>query len=234
MPTTLGDLRSEVLDELKIDPNMKVNSPTLLNRNINRAVRKIQQDVTYSMPENVKVVVLAVGTQEVNLPERFIKIANPNGVKIGTSTPLYPADYVQLLGAFDLTVNTGQPYQYYVRKTSATQYVMGFFPSPTQNYSVTVPYYEKLQEMAVNTDESPLPDIYDEAIVYYAVFATLKRIKGFEAKAKEYYQYYKDELQSVQASAQVPDQYSLQVGHQRLPDNYYVSPKAFGGDFYGV
>jgi len=233
MATTLTDLRSQLLDELKIDPNQKINSTLLLNRNINRALRKVEQSVGYALPENVTSAVISTtsGTNESNLPSDFKRIANPHGVKVGGSTPLFPVDYVALLGFTDVAVNSGQPTQYYIRKSSSSQWVIGFNPTPASTYAVTIPYYKKLTEMTDDSDESPLEEEYDEPIVQYAAYLTMRRIKGFEQKAADYRASYREAIADVVGNSMMANQYDNKVSGQRRERGYYWNPRGLGGNY---
>lgn len=236
MGTTLEDLRSQLLSELKIDPNSRINSVSLLNRNINRGLRKVQQETNYSLPDNVTSTTISTtsGTQEENLPSDFMRIASPHGVKLNDNTPLYPVDYVGLLGQENLSTDSGQPLRYYIRKTSSSQWVIGFYPGPDSSYTITVPYYKKLTEMSSNSDESPLDEDYDESIVQYAAYLTMRRIKGFESKAADFLDFYKEAIADVTANTQAANQYAIKVGYERTPSGVTPNPKSFGDNTYSV
>jgi len=226
MATQLSDLRSQLLSEIKIDPNNRINSVALLNRNINRSIRKIQQDANYSLPQNVEIATITTvsGTQESTLPSNFIRVASPQAVKIGGSTPLYPVDYVALTGVTDPATDSGRPIRYYVRKDDA-RWAIGFSPVPDSGFTVTVPYYKKLTEPTGDTDESPLDDMYDEAIVQYAAFLTMRRIKGYEDMATAFLVYYREAVDDVTVNTQTADQYSSRVGMQRRGRGAYYNPR---------
>lgn len=229
--STLLQLQSQLLDEIKVDPNKRINSNTLLNRNIRRALDRIQEDTNYSLPENLKVAIITPNAQEKDLPADFKRIAEPHGVKLGQSTPLFPVDYVALLGQFSLTENTGGPTQYYVRMNNNV-WVIGFFPVPQTQYDVTVPYYAFLINPVADSDYSPLPTEYDEAVVQYAAYLTMRRIRGFETQAQEYLAFYKDALNIVTQNTQMANRHALKFGMQRRQNYGYWNAKSPDGPNY--
>ena len=169
MATTLSALRSQVLDELKIDPNSRVNSTALINRALVRALRRIQQDAGHNLPYNVTSTTVTANAQEKDLPADFRRIAMPHGVKAGDSSCLVPVEYTELLGSRDLTDSIGIPSMYYIRY-DGTNWVIGFEGTPSGSETITIPYLKKLTEMSADTDESPLPEEYDMMLTDSAVF----------------------------------------------------------------
>lgn len=87
--------------------------------------------------------------------------------------------------------------------------------------------------MTDDTDESPLNEDYDEAIVTYAVYLTMRRIKGFEEMAASYRLIYRDIMGVILSTDQVPNQYELRVGYERRPSSgtEYISPRAIGDNY---
>lgn len=220
--STLAELRSQVSDEIQNDPGLRVSSGTLIDKNLNKSVVYIQQQNGYSLPENLDVDIISANAQEMNLNTDFIRVADPNGVKINTMTPLQPINYTQLLGMFDLS-NTGQPVYYYIRK-NGNNWVIGFYPSPNSTYTVTVPYNKSLPTMTALVD-CPLTSDYDQALVEYALYLTLRRIRGYEKKALEYLQYFEDSSKKVKASRMNANSQAMSFNQQRYQD-YYWGPKA--------
>lgn len=230
MASTLLQLRSQLITELDIDPQQGLNSSALLNRNILRALRKVQQDTGYSLPENSATYSFVPDSQEENLPSNFIRIGSPHGVKIGDSNPLYPVDYFDILGKYSLTDSTGAPASYYIRKSGA-QWIIGFYPVPDGSQTVTIPYYKKLTEMSADTNESPLDEDFDEAIVQYSAYLTIRRKQGFEQKAANYLSFYKETINSVIGTRKSYNEYDLHVGHQRTVA-YRPGPRQAGGNLF--
>jgi hypothetical protein len=212
--STLASLVSDLADELKYDPQQTVNSQLLLERNLNRALRKVQEDSGYGLPENqdVDLITLVAGTSEYALNDDFIKIGEPDSVKIDDSTPLRAVQYNDILGRTDIT-DQGKPICYYIRKVG-TAYNIGFYPTPSSSATVTVPYLQILPDMTSVVD-SPLPTDYDEALVLYSVYLTNRRIVGYEAKAQEYLAYYKELIRGIKATRLAYDRQSLRFGYQR-------------------
>lgn len=223
MATTLAQLRDRVVEEIKIDPNNRINSTALIDRNINRALKKIQQDLSFSIPEAIKIYSFSATGSEVALPTDFQKVANPSSVKIGDSTPIVPVEYVELIGRRDLT-DSGQPYQYYIRY-DGTQYVIGFYPAPDSSKTITLPYYATLPELT-SAQDSPLPDQYDLAIIDYATYLTMRRLPGYENKAADFMNFYKDDIQDIAANNMIRNAGSLNMGMARYTESYYYNPRS--------
>lgn len=229
MATTLAQLRADVVEEIKKDPNNRVSSATLIDKNINRALKKVQQDLNFSIPEAIKVDTITTSANEVALASDFQKVANPNSVKISDSTRIFPVQYTELIGTRNMN-DTGQPYQYYIRY-DGTQYVIGFYPRPTSSQTVTLPYYAVLPELTDAVD-SPLPSQYDIAIVEYATYLTLRRLPGSEAKAADYLAFYKDDIQDIAANNMIKDAGAINFGMERVTEQFMYNPRGESG-YYG-
>lgn len=198
--STLAQLRAQVTDEIQNDPSLRVSSSTLIDKNLNLALLRIQSETQYGLGENLDIFTTSSGEQEVDLPSDFVRVADPNGVKSGTGTPITPIEYSQLLGMFALTGQnsvSGTPLYYYIRNVDGT-WRIGFYPIP-QGSTITVPYNKKLPEMTSSVD-SPLSSDFDEPLVLYATYATLRRIKGYEEKADRYFKLYKDAIAFIKSS----------------------------------
>lgn len=229
--STLAQLRSYVTDEIQNDPSLRVSSATLIDRNLNRALDRLQSECGYDLPENLDVFTTTDATQEVNLPSDFVRIADPNGVKSGSGTPIVAIEYTQLLQMFDLSSTSGQPMYYYVRNVDGT-WKIGFYPIP-QGTTITVPYNKKLPTMTSGVN-SPLSDDYDEALVTYATYLTMRRIKGYEEKANRYFQMYKDAANYIKSSRMNYNSQALSFDGQRFSNGQFYSPLAFTGyPYYG-
>lgn len=224
MATTLANLKSELLDELKIDPTQRINSTVLLERNINKAYQKIQRDFGYDLPECRTVYTWTPTTQESNLPSDFVRVGEPYGVKIGDQTPVYPADYEALLNNYNLS-DAGQPINYWIRY-NGTQNVIGFYPNPsTGSYPATLTYLRELPELT-SSQSTVLDAEFDELIITYSVYLTMRRIKGYEQKAAEYKAMYESEKKTILANRGIQTTGAIRFGMQRRPRNFFVSPKA--------
>lgn len=234
MSTTLLDLLSQVRDEIKVDPKGTVNSDTLLTRNLNRALLKIQQDTSFDLPENYGFHLFDTqsGVNEYDLPDDFQRMAEPQSVKMDTNTPVYPSDYTTIIGQYDLENVGGIPTLYYVRK-EGTQWRIGFYPVPGQVTNVTVPYLRKLPDIT-ETQPNPLPQEYDEVIVLYAAYATLRRIPGYEEQANKNYQTYKELSKSLLSNSLSYNRHSLKFGTQRRQRGINPNPRAITDNTYNL
>lgn len=230
MATTLEQLRDRVNEEIKIDPNNRVSSPTLIDNNLNEALRKVQQDLSFSLPENLKVALITANAQEKELPSDFQKIAQPDSLKLGDSTPISPTRYERILQSRNLT-DTGQPYLYYIR-WDGSNYVIGFYPSPRTSFTITVPYYAELPTMT-DSQDSPLPSQYDIALIEYATYLTMRRLPMYEQKAIEHLSFYKESIKGIAANNAIRDASGYYFGYERYDDNYFYNPRGVGRDDYG-
>jgi hypothetical protein len=232
--TTLANLVSQVRDEIKIDPKGSINSTVLIERNLNRALRKIQEDTNYDLPDNAAYASLnlVAGTLEYDLPTDFMKMAEPQSVKLDSSTPIYPSDYNTLLASYDLSQGGGAPTKYYVRKESGA-WKMGFYPLPGNSGVITAPYLKKLQEMDADND-SPLPSEYDELLVLYASYLTLRRIPGYEQQSEVDYRAYKELSKSLLANSLMYNRHSMRFGTQRRQRGINPNPRAISSNTFNV
>lgn len=234
MATTLSDLVSQVRDESKIDPNGSISSDALIERNLNRALRKIQERASYDLPENQDVATINVtaGTREYALPSDFKRVAEPQSVKYDGSSAIYPGDYNSLLGNFDLNDTGATPQQYYIRY-DGSDWVIGFYPTPSDSQTVTVPYLKSLPEMS-SAQDSPLPVDYDEVMVLWATYATLRRIPGYEEQANAMYQQYDLLIRSLMANTLSYNRHALRYGTQRRTRGVSPNPKAATGNIFNT
>lgn len=230
--STLAQLRSYVTDEIQNDPSLRVSSATLIDRNLNRALERVQADSGYDLPENLDVFTTNGTTQEINLPSDFVRIADPNGVKTGTGTPIMAVEYTQLLQMLDLNTTSGPPVYYYVRNEDGT-WKIGFYPVPNGT-TITVPYNKKLPTMTTLVD-CPLSADYDDALVTYAVHLTMRRIKGYEDKAARYMQMYRDVSNYIKAARMNYNSQALSFTGQRYGRSEFYSTRAFPNyPYYGI
>ena len=226
--TTLSGLIDQLRDEIKIDPKGTINSDTLLTRNINRALRRIQEDTSYDLPENQGVALVSVqsGVREYDLPTDFKRMGEPQSVKWGKSTILSPSDYNTLLAHYDLDDNASTSNRYYIRKESG-DWKIGLYPIPSSSEIVTAPYLKSLPEISASQD-SPLPTDFDEVIVVYASYLTLRRLPGYEQQSMINYQAYKELLKPLLANALTYNRHALRFTHQRR-GRFTPNPKSVGG-----
>lgn len=188
--TTTVELISQVVDELKTDPNLRINSATLITRRLNSAIRNIQARAGYSFTRNQEVLTFS-GAFEYALPANFAVASRPNSVKCGQRI-LSPELYHDLVARNDINT-VGEPNFYYIRY-DGTQDVIGVYPRSQQ--TLIVPVNNKLEPID-NITPSPLPDDFDDAIVYYTIYLLMKRIRGFEEKAREYLEHFNIEFRGV-------------------------------------
>jgi hypothetical protein len=224
--STLFELRSQLITEIDIDPNSRNFSTPTLNQNINRGVRKVQQDANYALPENRKVFTFTPSSQETNLPADFVKVGAPESVKQGDSTKMFAIDYFELLGLANLTDSSGSSARYYIRK-DASQWIVGVYPFGGTDV-VTLPYYGKLEEMAVDNDECSLDDTFDDAVVQYAKYLTMRRKKGFEQQAVLALEGYTQAYDDAGGNRIAYNEFDLKVSCQNYPSGWDYNPRGMG------
>lgn len=181
--TTLSGLRSRTRTELKIDPNGRVWSDNVLNQNINQAVKQIQQDGDYNwfFNDNVYSVPTVVSTATYAMPSNYVRL-ELGSIK-WNNNPLDPRDYRTLFRDFDLT-QEGTPGWYYLRGTN-----VGLYPIPNAVQTLTYLYRGSLTSMSADTDDSGMPDTFDEAICAYAEFLCWMDVKDREAQERAFEKY---------------------------------------------
>lgn len=191
MNTTRGQLKGFISDEFISDPNFRISNQEALNRAINHAVRIIQSDTSFSLPENVRVITVSGGPEFV-MPNDFEQASAPSSVKMGGRL-LTPASYVDLVGRGDMDLDGTADY-YYTREEDGDK-IIGVYPRQTGN--LTIAYNRSLGAMELDTDESPLPPEYDHLVTFYALFLLFKRYRGYEDKARDYLDFYNEEKRKV-------------------------------------
>jgi hypothetical protein len=211
MVTTQAQLLSIFTDEIKMDPDRSVNGQSLIVRNLNAAQRKVQAQTLYGLPENQEVLVINLTGADITLPADFLAIAEPNSVKKDASSLLAPLDYNNILGTYDLT-KSGQASGYYIKESNGS-FLFNTYPLDGSGV-VTIPYIKSLPEIS-SIQNLALPDDYVNAVVYYAIYLTLKRIRGYEQKAAEYMAYYKEEVQGILARRLSYSRHALKFGSPR-------------------
>lgn len=166
--STLQTLRSNLRSELKTDPNGRVWSDSVLDRNINEAVRTIQQDGSFSWffndGQHTESSVVGQGTYD--LPEDFARL-ELRGIKYDNYM-LSKRDYRQVFDSYDLT-QQGNPSVYYLRASGGVQQ-FGILPLPNSVKVISFLYRKLLPLMTSDTDESGMPSDFDEAIQAYAEY----------------------------------------------------------------
>lgn len=157
--STLVDLRGRARQEYtKIDPNGKIWDNNILDIFVNESYTKIQRACNYDLQENENTYTLPItGASEYSLPTDFVRLedikANGGGLLKKSK------QYVNGLVAVSST-----PQYYYLFKNK-----IGFYPAPTGTDTIEMIYKKKLPKIT-DTQDSELPDDYDEVIGLYACY----------------------------------------------------------------
>lgn len=193
--STLSTLRSRVrLEKVRIDPNGRIQSDTILNSNINQAVTQIQQDGDFGWHFNDAEysVATVASTATYALPSDFVRIEKGT-VKWNTSL-LERADYNWLVRTNSSLAVDGTPAYYYLRGVN-----IGLFQRPNEIQNLTFNYRKKLAAMAADGTDSGLPSDFDEAIIQYATYLCFAPFAGKEDKALQAVQAYNEAMKGLNA-----------------------------------
>lgn len=186
-------LRTAVRNELKIDPNGRIWSDSVINSALVKAVTKIEQDGNYDWhfndAENSQSTVISTGTY--NLPTGFVRVEGPvkwNGQVLDSTS------YKYLKSAYSTLAVDGTPTVYYLRGS-----LIGLFQRPDAIQTLEYPYRKELTAMSSDSDDSGMESKFDEAITQYASYLCWKQIQGREDKATQAIQYYKEAMEGLYA-----------------------------------
>lgn len=161
----LQTLRGYLREEMRKDPNGRIQSDALLNRNINSAVEQICADFNYEFPvcdgENTASTVISQAAY--TLPSDFVRIEQ--GTVNYDSSPLDLADYRWLKNTFVNLAQDGTPTFYYLRNGA-----LNLFPRPSAIKTLNFSYRKGPADMVNNTDNCFLSDVFNKAITFYSSY----------------------------------------------------------------
>ncbi len=191
----LSALRSRVrLEKVRIDPNGRIQSDSILNNNINQAVTQIQQDGDFGWhfndAEHSVATVVSTGTYA--LPSDFVRLEM--GTVKWNAQPLDRAGYNWLVRTNSSLAVDGTPSYYYLRGVN-----IGLFQRPDAIQNLTFNYRKKLAAMAADGTDSGLPSDFDEAIIQYATYLCFSPFAGKEDKALQAVQAYNEAMKGLNA-----------------------------------
>lgn len=187
-------LRDNLRDELKIDPSGKIWSDSILNRNLETAKRKVQQEGDYQWFFNdaKHSDTTVASTAEYALPSDFVRIEGEtvkyNGIKV-LPTPLQ-----DLERQYTTLTAEGTPSVYYLRGLN-----IGFYQIPNAAQTFTFLYRQKLDDYSADASDSGMPSDFDEAMVQYAAYLCWNDIQGRSDKAVEAVQNFKEAMEGLNA-----------------------------------
>jgi len=191
--TQLAILLDEVQLEIKSNPNFNISSRDLIIKNLNRSQKKLLRDFGYQVPQTRAVFTTTItsGTKEIALPDDFVISYNPSYLTIG-GVKLQPAEETEMLDTkifnsytdprFDIVYDGG--YKIILQDNSNLSGDVVFY------YHKSLPDISESQEFLLDND-------FDELIVYHTVYLTLRRLRGEESRASDYYNEYLDLLNGV-------------------------------------
>lgn len=187
-------LRDNLRDELKIDATGKVWSDSILNRNLEVAKRKIQQDGDFQWHfndgENSEAAV--VSQREYDLPSDFVRIEESTVRYDGTLLDKTTLNQLRRQNK-DLTTD-GRPAVYYLRGNS-----LGLYLRPDDTLTIDYLYRKRLADFVDDSTDSGMPAEFDEAQIQYASYLCWNDIQGRADKALEAIQNYKEMMEGLYA-----------------------------------
>lgn len=204
--TDLSSLRSQLNDEVKIDKNDKLWSPTTKNQFLNQAYFQVQKDLNFKTRQNQAApytIPTVTGTQEYALPSDFIRVqlVTWDGQKI------YPIDYIHLKSQ-NLGMAQGKPYEYYLYGGN-----IGFYPIPSTGTGLL--YYLKRLPLMTASQDSVLPSDFDLAVVKYAAYLLWSTPRGNRQTAQEKVTDYEQIMNTLRMAYIYEDTANMTFGIQR-------------------
>lgn len=210
------DLRRDLRDEFKTDPNGRIWQDRELNKFLGQAYLKIQADTNFNLPENQAApdtFDTVAGTQEYSLPSNFGRM---NQVLISSSN--YPLEEVEIGALYQMFPQTvsGSPARYYLRNDK-----IGLHPIPNAVQTITRIFVNRFTFPA---DDTTVIDYNDDeiagAIVKYAAYLAWSAPRGNRQTATEKLQDYNELMKSVKLH-KIFRQRTLQYKTVRNTGQYY-------------
>lgn len=211
------DLRQDLRDEFKTDPNGRIWQNRELNKFLGQAYLQIQADTNFNLPENQAApdtFSTAAGTQEYNLPANFGRM---NKVLIANSNfPLEEIELGALYEKFPAQTESGSPTRFYLRNNK-----IGLHPIPNAVQTITRLFVNRFTFPANDSDLIEYDD--DEiagALVKYAAYLAWSAPRGNRQTAIEKLQDYKELMKAIKLH-KIFRQRTLQYKTVRNTGQYY-------------
>lgn len=191
MAKTRQNIRDYLRGELKIDVNGRVWSDSVLNRNIEVARARIQQDGDFgwSFNDGESTIPTVASTGEYSLPTDFarLEVVQYEGKNLAQATK---QALIQNMGSVAVD---GIPSYYYLFGDK-----IGFYARPSETAkTITIMYRKKLAEFSTDASTETMPDEFIEAIVQYAAYLAWSDVQGREDKAIQAMQNYKEQIDGL-------------------------------------
>lgn len=179
--STLQDIRLKTRSNyIKIDTNGKIWWDNTLDSIINRAYFQLQKDWWHKRPQqyanNTQNTI--GGTQEYDLPSNFIKLdlARYEWQELSKASK---SDIKRIYA----TMTNGKPYAYYIYGTK-----IWLFPVPDTIGVLDLDYYKKLEKLS-STQDSELPEEFDDAICAYSAYLAFNSVNKTDKASIMYADY---------------------------------------------
>ena len=192
--SSLIELRAIARDlYLKIDPNWKIRSNSTLDWYINRGYLQVQKDWWNRRREQQAdwVITTIAGTSSYPYPSDFLKIT----AIVNNTLELYKTTKDDILRR-GLIANTWIPTAYYIYWSS-----IWLFPIPVSIQTISYNYIKRLPKITESQD-SLLPEDFDDAICLYAVYLGCMSVEKND-KASSTYSEYQNTLSTLLFTYQV-------------------------------
>lgn len=174
--STIETIRTGVTD-LTRDPNYRVWSTATVDRAINIAYTRMQQDLIGMFASNTtQSISIVAGTQEYALNSNFMILKNVN-IWEQTLTKINKKDAIQNPDA------VWTPLYYYIDNTN-----IGLYPTPTESWTLTV-FYSKSFDVVSESTDIMSPVFIDTALIYLTASILFKQVWKFDfgnIREKEY------------------------------------------------
>lgn len=192
--SSLIELRAIARDlYLKIDPNWKIWNNSTLDWYINRGYLQVQKDWGNRRREQQAdwMITTIAATSNYPYPSDFLKIT---GI-VNDTLELYKTYKEDILKNWLIT-NTGIPTAYYIYGSN-----IWLFPIPTSTQTISYTYNKRLPKITESQD-SVLPEYFDDAICLYAVYLGCISVEKND-KASQIYSEYQNTLSTLLYTYQV-------------------------------
>jgi len=179
MASTRSEIRTKLRNELKVDPNWKIWSDTILNDFIDTSYLQIQQDWNLDWQENDANTTYTPAAQETALPTDFWKVVL---VRYNWNE-LIPTTKIDLKRIYNTFVSW-TPYKYYIYSNKL------WTDTITTSWTIDLDYKKINPWFTWDSDTSDYPVDFDSAIVKYWAYLAWSGPRGNEnaatAKLQEY------------------------------------------------
>ena len=163
--STLAILTGQLRAEMRKDPSGRIQSDSILTRNLNKAVENIctANNYNFYFCDGDFYTLTSIGTRDYAFPADFVRVEEGT-VRYGQRALSY-SDYRVLKRNEPSLFTTGRPTTYYFRNGS-----LCLFPCPSEELELEYAYRKGPTPMSLPDDECFFPDDFNKAIILYAAY----------------------------------------------------------------